>query len=346
MVLKNRSVTNLSEMVNNQRGVFYAHLFEREERKTKEGKPYFRVVFKDANRTVNAVLWEDSPHFADCRDTWQIGTLYKLDAAYSITKYGPQIQIFRIRAAQEEDFKDSLPEHFAIPLASANPEVLYDQAVELAKKEMTKGSPLQLLVLRIFKECRNAVLAAASSRSRHHAYPGGFLEHTLSVTRTALFLADHFTESYPGAKEALSRDLVAAGALLHEIGKIEEMDTSSRIPRHTAEGDLMGYPVLGRDVVRRFASNGELSPDQQMRLEHILVTHPRFADWGAVKPPASLEALIVHQADYADSLFDAALQTLKADTGEAPFTAAAGPFGSPWLKPAPPADRSLFPEEN
>ena len=80
MVLRNRSLTLLSEMVNNQRGVFFASLLEREERKTKDGKPYFRALFRDANRQVNAVLWEDSPFFAECRDTWTIGTLYKIDA--------------------------------------------------------------------------------------------------------------------------------------------------------------------------------------------------------------------------------------------------------------------------
>ena len=337
MVLQNRSVTNLSEMVNDQRGVFYAYLFEREERKTKEGKPYFRVAFKDASRTVGAVLWEDSPFFADCGQAWQIGTLYKIDASYSITKYGPQIQIFRIRAAQEADFREGIPKRFGVHTPSAEPEALYNQILDLAKTEITQGSPLQLLVLRIFKEHRDSLMAAASSRGRHHAYPGGLLEHTLSVARTALFLADHFTESYPQSKGAFSRDLTAAGAILHEIGKIEEMDTASRIPVHTTAGDLIGYPLLGRDIVRRYAPDVKLPSDQQTRLEHILVAHPRFADWGAVRPPASLEALLVHQADYADSVFAAALQVLKADTGDAPFTAAAGPFGIPWLKPAAPA---------
>ena len=63
------------------------------------------------------------------------------------------------------------------------------------------------------------------------------------------------------------------------------------------------------------------------------MTHPRFNDWGAVRPPVSLESLIVHQADYADSIFAAAAQLLVGDSGAAPFTALPGPFGVPWLNP-------------
>ncbi|MBO7725754.1 MAG: HD domain-containing protein [Thermoguttaceae bacterium] len=333
MVLKSRSLTLLSEMVNNQRGVFFASLLEREERKTKEGKPYFRALFSDASRQVNAVLWEDSPLFAECRDMWKIGALYKLDASYSITKYGPQIQIFRIREAQEKDFEEGIPPRFGLPSAATNPDILYDKIVSLAKEKITKGAPLQRLVLRIYKEHREQLLSVSSSRTGHHAYPGGLLEHTLSVAQIAVSLAEHFSRAYPQTAPTLSTDLVAVGAILHEIGKIEEMDPASRIPVHTVAGDLIGYPILGRDIVRRYAPDAELSTDELLRLEHILLTHPRFNDWGAVRPPASLEALIVHQADYADSIFADAARVLGADSGTAPFTSSAGPFGIPWLNP-------------
>lgn len=333
MVLKNRSLTLLSEMVNNQRGVFFASLLEREERKTKDGKPYFRALFRDANRQVNAVLWEDSPLFAECRDAWKIGALYKIDAAYNITKYGPQLQIFRIREAKEKDFEEGIPSRFGLPTAAAHPDLLYDKIVSLARETIAKGAPLQRLVLRIYKEYREQLLSIPSSRGNHHAYPGGFLEHTLSVAQIAVSLAEHFSQAYPQAASSLSLDMVAAGAILHEIGKVEEMDPASRIPVHTVAGDLIGYPILGRDIVRRYAPDAELSGDELLRLEHILLTHPRFNDWGAVRPPASLEALIVHQADYADSIFASAVGVLGADAGTAPFTTSAGPFGTPWLNP-------------
>ena len=333
MVLRNRSLTLLSEMVNNQRGVFFASLLEREERKTKDGKPYFRALFRDANRQVNAILWEDSPFIAECRDTWTIGALYKIDAAYSVTKYGPQLQIFRIREAQEKDFEEGIPQRFGLPSAAVRPDLLYDKILSIAKESLTKGASFQRLVLRIYKEHREQILTVSSSRSNHHAYPGGFLEHTLSVTQIALSLAGHYAQAYPQSASSFSRDLVAAGAMLHEIGKIEEMDPDSRIPVHTLAGDLIGYPILGRDIIRRYASDAGLSADELLRLEHILLTHPRFNDWGAVRPPVSLESLIVHQADYADSIFAAAAQLLVGDSGAAPFTALPGPFGVPWLNP-------------
>jgi 3'-5' exoribonuclease len=100
---------------------------------------------------------------------------------------------------------------------------------------------------------------------------------------------------------------------LHDIGKIRELRYDVVTAHHTTEGDLIGHAVLGRDFVRDHANEVELDPHEQMQLEHIIISHQRFADWGAPKPPMSLEALIVAHADSCDAMFGTYLRVLELD---------------------------------
>lgn len=332
MGLKSQSIILLSEMINNQEGVFFALLSGKTEGKTKEGKPFYRVTFGDSKREVQSAIWADSPLFQECRDQWRIGQFYKISAVYKLTDYGPQIVVHRIREAGEKDFADGFSKNLCRPSSETDPALLYDEILSLAKSRIAKTSPLLALIGRIFKEFRERILELPSTREHHHAYSGGFLEHTLSTAKIASFMADHYASFYSAAGERLSRELVTAGAILHEIGKVDEMEGGALSPRHSLAGALIGYPVLGRDIIRRFAPDVGLDSQTQLRLEHIILTHPRFSDWGTVGKPVSLEAIIVHEADYSDSVFAGSNRIIITDAGDGPLTASKGPLGGPLLK--------------
>ena len=345
MTVKGRSIVPLSEMINNQEGIFFAVLSGRTPGVTKEGKPYFKVFFRDALREVQAFIWSDGPLYNQCRETWIVGHFYKIGALFRQTDYGPKIEIRRIREAVEKDAQDGFSPRLCRPTSRVEPAILFDELLSLLKNRIGKG-PLLLLVQRIFKEHRARILDVASSREHHHAFFGGMLEHALSATKIAAFLADHFETFYPDlmtrtvsdggqnadARPVLDKRLCLAGAALHEIGKIDEMLEGTLSPQHSLAGELVGYPVLGRDLIRRYAPAVELDDETRLRLEHILLTHPRFADWGAVAAPRTPEAVIVHLADYADSNFAVVLKTLAADRSDEPFTLQKGPFGGTLFK--------------
>ena len=343
MAVKGKSIIPLSEMIHHQEGVFFAVLSGRTPGVTKEGKPYFKVFFRDARREVQAFIWSDGPLYEQCREHWVVGHFYKIGALFRQTDYGPKIEIRRIREAVESDTADGFSPALCRPTSRVEPAILFDELLSLLKSRLGKG-PLLLLAQRIFKEHRGRILDVASSREHHHAFFGGMLEHALSVTKIAAFLLDHFETFYPdqmtlidgenGTKRpVLDKALALVGAALHEIGKIDEMLEGTLSPKHSLAGELIGYPALGRDLIRKYAPMVELPDDKRLALEHILMTHPRFADWGAVAPPRTLEAMIVHLADYADSNITGALKTLAADRSDEPFTLHRGPFGEALLIP-------------
>jgi 3'-5' exoribonuclease len=106
----------------------------------------------------------------------------------------------------------------------------------------------------LFLERHGADLADLPASPRHY-YPfaGGWLEHTLNVARHALLLADRYREHYPKRPELFDRDLVVAGAVLHEAGRLREL-TPGDPPGLTPEGSLFGHLALGRDLVRDLAA--------------------------------------------------------------------------------------------
>ncbi|MDR1958266.1 MAG: HD domain-containing protein [Planctomycetaceae bacterium] len=324
-------IVPLHEMENGQEADTFALLAEKETWTTHNGKPYFRVNFRDAVREVRFPVWADTPAYEDCRTNWEVGRFYKLRAVYRITNYGPQLEIRKIRETVEADTAEGFDIRQCRPSSKFAPEAMYDEILALTKTHCGKG-PLTLLVTRIFKENRQAILDSAAARNHHHAFFGGLLEHTLMVTRNAVALADLYLLHYPELKPRLSKPLVTAGAVLHDIGKIRELRFDVVTAHHTTEGDMIGHAVLGRDFVRDFSREVSLDPETQTQLEHILLSHQRFADWGTVKPPMSLEALIVHHADSCDALIGTHCHVMELDETAGEITSKKNILGYPVFK--------------
>ncbi|MDD3588010.1 MAG: HD domain-containing protein [Thermoguttaceae bacterium] len=324
---KNTKLIPLSKMTNGQDGDCFVVLAAKEESRSREGKTFFKLIFRDLHRDAQCLIWNDSSFFRDCRDHWTVGQFYKIRTVYRETSYGPRVEIHRIRETNEQDRFDGFDPRECRPSSRIAPEILLDEILLLARNHIVK-SPLLALVQRVFKDKRTQLCDTAASRIHHHSYPGGLLEHTLSVTKIAIQLVDHFQQFYPEQKKNISKPLVVAGAIMHDLGKLDEMESVPIMPKHTTEGELIGHFILGRDLVRQFGPLVELNHQTQLQLEHIVLSHSRFPDWGTPRLPMSLEALIVHYADYADATFSSALRVVEMDDVRSGFTNRKGPFGT------------------
>ena len=159
---------------------------------------------------------------------------------------------------------------------------------------------------------RDKVKSYPAATEVHHNYWGGFLEHVLSVLEGALF----FARRYPG----LDKDLLVAGAVLHDIGKLEELGNPEN-PSYTTRGTLIGHVVLGRDLLREEASQIDDFPSTLlMLLEHLILSHQGLYEWGSPKRPKIPEALIIHYVDDLDSKMNRFSRLLLENTGQADFT--------------------------
>ena len=122
----------------------------------------------------------------------------------------------------------------------------------------------------------------------HHGWIGGLLEHTLSVVKIALDICKYYD---------VNKDLVIAGCLLHDIGKLEEFALTTNISV-TNEGMLVGHVTIGCEMLNKAMNKLNTSKELRMKLIHIIISH--MGDYGSNKTPAFPEALIVYQADRID----------------------------------------------
>jgi 3'-5' exoribonuclease len=291
----------------------------KEELKTREGKPYYRVAFRDAGREVGFPIWDNSPWAAECRESWNPGIFYKIRATYRDTSYGPQLEIRKIREAIEADAADGFDPNMLLPRSRFNCEEMFCELLTITREKIL-DTDLQKLTERILLENRSELLVCPAAKFHHHAFLGGLLEHVLSVTRTAVYLADRYDEQYPDMKPPLDKSLVVAGAILHDIGKLRELELAASEPAYTPAGELIGHLLLGRDMVRDVAVALELPSETLLRLEHLIIAHQRLPEWGSPKPPMTPEALIVHYADDLDAKYFMMYAILRDDGNSGPLT--------------------------
>ena len=141
-----------------------------------------------------------------------------------------------------------------------------------------------------------------AAQNFHHAYTSGLLEHVWSMTRIACFLAEHYAKYYDKLDPPLSRSVVVAATILHDIGKLRELEYHPVEARYTTEGWLIGHILIGRDMVREAAGRIEGFPeDVLLRLEHAILAHHGKREFGAPVVPQTLEALLVSHIDDLDA---------------------------------------------
>ncbi|MBA3313966.1 MAG: HD domain-containing protein [Planctomycetaceae bacterium] len=309
----------LADMSPGDVGECFVLLAGKERRTTRDGKPFYRLTFRDGGRSVAVMVWNDSAFFEDCDSSWKKGEFFRVYGRYCDTKYGPQFELDQVRRVVEEDAADGFDANDFYLATSFDPEAMFRALVGIAEEHIG-DRPLRRLVVELLNENVEELLRLPAASRNHHAFSGGFLEHVLSVTRTAVFLADKYDEYYPRLK--LSKDLVVAGAILHDIGKLEELQAAPEGATYTPSGRLIGHILLGRDLVRDKAATIEgFDREILLRLEHVIVAHQSLPEWGSPIPPSTPEALLVHYADDIDAKFHIMAAALQGPTNDDdPFT--------------------------
>jgi 3'-5' exoribonuclease len=283
---------------------------------TRDGKPYYRVTFRDAGRSAVAMVWSDSPWFEGCDGSWKVGSCYKLRCRYVESSYGPQLELERLRPVEEADRRDGFDETGLVKSTRFNVETMFAELLTIAREKI-EAEPLRRLVVGILEEHAEAIKRGPAAQKNHHAYVGGYLEHVLSVTRNALFLAEKYALDYSNMQPPLSKSLVVAGAILHDVGKLIELEFHMEGSRRTPEGELIGHILLGRDVVRERGKDVPgLDRETLLRLEHIIVAHQNLPEWGSPIAPHTPEALLVYFADDVDAKFHMLAASLETDAAD------------------------------
>ena len=160
----------------------------------------------------------------------------------------------------------------------------------LAEKHIA-DEPLRRLVLTLLDNHAEPLKRLPATQRNFYPFCGGLLEHLLSVTHISLNLVETYAARYTELKPPLNRDLVVAGAILHDLGRVAEFTDDPVAVQQTVPGRLFGHLFLGRDLVRDAAREVEnLNPDLLQLLEHIIITHLTIPEWGSPRLPMVPEA--------------------------------------------------------
>jgi 3'-5' exoribonuclease len=315
------TILHLSEMKPEQHGDFFALLLERSRGATRDNKPFYTCRFGDGKRTVTFMVWSDSPKFEECERDWREGQFYKIRGTYGEhERYGPQIEVQNIRPATEADRADGFDPGELVEASRFDRPGMFAELRDLVAATIQDG-PLKCLVLTILDRHADPLQRLPASQGKYYPFVGGLLEHTLSVTRHCLWLTDRYIEHYPHLKPPLNRDLIVAGAVLHDIGRVLELDADVYPAQPTVAGRLLGHLFLARDLIRDTAQEiGEVDPELLQLLEHLVITHLQLPEWGSPRLPLIPECLILHHVDDLDAKMEMYVRCLTTDQAVGPFT--------------------------
>ena len=150
-----------------------------------------------------------------------------------------------------------------------------------------------------------------AAKSVHHAYAGGLLEHTVAVMKLAHRLADQYPQ--------VDRDLLVAGAFLHDLGKVREL-SGDRNAEYTDEGKLVGHLVMAAQWIHDKARRIGMPRDLEHHVVHLVLAHHGKLEFGSPKVPMTLEALLTHYIDEIDSRINSWLNLMGRESGHRRWT--------------------------
>lgn len=268
--------------------------------KTRAGKTYYSLKIQDKTGEIECKIWD----LNDGINHFESGDYVKIDGSVVTFQGGLQLNIRRIRRSQEGEYN---PADY-VPMTKYNIEDMYKEFLSYIDKVENKY--VKQLLSAFFIEDKAMVKRFkehGAAKSVHHNFFGGLLEHTLGILRICEFLAT----SYP----VVNQDVLYAGAMLHDIGKLVEL-TELPIVDYSDEGQLLGHIIIGVEWINEKANaiTGFPKPLVNM-IKHCVIAHHGELEYGSPKKPAILEAVLLH---YADNI-DAKVQTFTSilDTTEA-----------------------------
>ena len=256
---------------------------------TKTGSEYLRLVVGDRSAQLPGVMWEPSAE-ADRGPVLRV-----VGRVTEHSRYGRQIIVSELQAVDpdEADLRLLLP---------GPQEPLADLACRLDSTLESVDDPgLRTLLGSLIGpagELRERFVRATAAKYNHHAYPGGLLEHTLQVADAAAAVGALY--------RCVDRDLAVAGALLHDIGKLDAYDDDPVARNMTDAGRLEGEIPMGYYRVRRAIESTPGFPAERARaLLHIILSHHGLLEHGSPVVPCTREATLVHAMDELSGRFGA-----------------------------------------
>ena len=255
------------------------------------GAPFARGLLEDNSGKIPFITFE-APIVEKLRDMDGPAPMM-VSGSVDINKFSGEmaLQVIIKKVSDivpEDDISNLLPEGDFDHVAYK------DKFDRLIKSVLTPG--LRLVLDNVFEgETYERFLRNPAGMRLHHAYIGGLLQHSVDVATLASNMADTIG--------GVDKDLIVAGALLHDVGKLREISASMGFP-YTTEGRLLGHISMSAAIVQEAAAKARVTGPKLQHLLHIVLAHHGEPEKGSPVACATKEAFIVHYADELDAIMN------------------------------------------
>ncbi|MFO7953158.1 MAG: HD domain-containing protein [Bacillota bacterium] len=249
----------------------------------KAGKYFLRLVLGDVSGRIKAVMW-DPPAEDECVKQDDVVFVRGSVGEY----HGPQIVVSDIRKLDP----DKVNRAFFQAVSARDINEMTAELKQVIEKEINDRHLKKLLADFFSDETfMRGFSRAPAARTVHHNWIGGLLEHTLEVIAFCRSQA----QQYPGE---INLDLLLTGAILHDIGKIEEYRTDSLSFEFTDRGKLIGHICIGKEMLdQKLVQIPDFPSNLCLELAHIILSHHGAREWGSPEIPKTINAFALFHAD-------------------------------------------------
>ncbi len=253
--------------------------------KARNGDDYVGLKLKDKSGVIDAKIWNNLLHL---KDRFEEGDFIKIKGESNYYNDNWQIIIKDVKKITD----NSLNKTDFLPSSNRDREIMKNELFTLING--IKNQSLKKLLLSIFedKEFLEKFCTAPAAKAMHHAYIGGLLEHTVSVGKLAKEIGEYYMD--------IDKDLLVSCALLHDIGKVYELDPVTF--NYTTQGKLIGHIIIGYTIVQnKIEELKTISEEKKINLLHCILSHHGEYEYGSPKKPKTKEAVLFNLIDVLDS---------------------------------------------
>ncbi|MFD0048762.1 3'-5' exoribonuclease YhaM [Actinomycetes bacterium NPDC127524] len=261
------------------------------------GKPFLTLILTDKTGEIEAKLWDVSE---DDERNYSAERAVKIQGEIQNYRGRSQLKIRNIRLTTD---LDGIKTSDLIQTAPLSQEEMMDKITKYIF-EMTNPN-IQRITRHLLKKFQNEFLTYPAATKNHHEFMSGLAFHVVSM----LDLAKAIAGLYP----KLDKDLLYAGVILHDLGKVIEL-SGPVSTAYTVEGNLLGHITIMVNELGKAADELGIDTEEIMILKHMVLSHHGKAEWGSPKPPLVREAEVLHYIDNIDAkinMMDRALEKVK-----------------------------------
>ncbi len=280
---------------------------EKELRPKRNGGQYLHLKLADRTGELDAKVWEHPDEIAKAIERDQV-----VKVRGTIEQYNEKLQLVvaRIRPCEAGEF---CPDDF-YACSQQDPEEMFGQLLSFI--ELVEQPALRGLLRSIVTDppIMEELKVAPAALRLHHAFRSGLLEHVTSICELSMLLAG----KYP----RLKLDWLIAGAILHDLGKVETLEAKGVRFNYTVRGQLLEHITLGLEILERYAAREPHFPIEiKTVLQHMIVSHHGDLEKGALRTPMMPEAIVLNLMDLLDARLDQAFRLIDQGPATEEFTA-------------------------